>query len=765
VALKIGELVGFLRIDRSQWTRGIEFAKRQLASVGEHVAAIGRANGLILLAAQGAQAAAAIAPVSGALLAIPAAAAVAGMALATVKVATKGVGDAMSAMASGDAKQIKAALAGLTPEARAFVKAWAGLQQSFRPIQQAVQDAFFRDLHGDINQLARGALPGLRQGLLPTAGALNVLAREGIQAASTPMFSGLLAQVGRMTAASLDQFQGVASPLAGTINNAARAGLPLVLRLSELAGAALRAKLAFWGSEEGSGRMEAALDRGAATAGRLTSILGNVRSALAGAFGAAGVVASGRDLLGILDQLTARMATWVNSANGQTVLQDWFARMADLGSRVAEVLGEVVSVAMMVMGVMTSLPGPVQSTVTQFIAWSIVLGPIASRLVTLGTVLLTMVGHLGTATAAVRKWLFVNQIAGNQTRATWLMTKVSVVGSWLAMQAKALAAGARIAAVATANALRAAGVWVLAHTTMLASTAAAAVGVVAGWVLMGMQSLLQAARMAAAWVIAMGPVGWVIAAVIGLVALIVANWDTIWSATKRIWDWIWTKAIRPVIDLVVGYVNWWVGNILGAIGMLAELPGRIGRYWLGMYWAAFDHGMNLLNFARGIPGRLLDALGSLASLLVNAGKDVVRGLWDGIQSMAGWLADKVTGFVKSAIPGPIRSALNMHSPSRVAADLGRWVPAGLAQGMLGNTGVVVRAAQHLAGAALPGLPTWAGTSGAAARSSATDGRQLVRLLIDSRGADRLGRALLEWLQETVRVDYGGDSDAAFTGGR
>ena len=61
----------------------------------------------------------------------------------------------------------------------------------------------------------------------------------------------------------------------------------------------------------------------------------------------------------------------------------------------------------------------------------------------------------------------------------------------------------------------------------------AAGAMVARWVWMGAQSLLQAARMALAWVIAMGPVGWVIAAVVALAALIIANWDKIVAWTKQ----------------------------------------------------------------------------------------------------------------------------------------------------------------------------------------------------------------------------------------
>lgn len=91
------------------------------------------------------------------------------------------------------------------------------------------------------------------------------------------------------------------------------------------------------------------------------------------------------------------------------------------------------------------------------------------------------------------------------------------------------------------------------------------------------------------------------------------------------------------------------------------------------------------------------------SSLLNIGKDVVKGLWNGIQDMGGWLKDKIINFVKDKIPGPIRSALGIKSPSKVAAALGKQVPAGLAQGINKASGVVERAAANMANNALSGI--------------------------------------------------------------
>lgn len=89
--------------------------------------------------------------------------------------------------------------------------------------------------------------------------------------------------------------------------------------------------------------------------------------------------------------------------------------------------------------------------------------------------------------------------------------------------------------------------------------------------------------------------------------------------------------------------------------------------------------------------------------LIDIGKDVVRGLWQGIQEMGGWLKDKIIQFVKDKIPGPIRDALGISSPSKVAAALGKQVPAGLAQGINAASGLVERAATKMANSAIASM--------------------------------------------------------------
>lgn len=91
------------------------------------------------------------------------------------------------------------------------------------------------------------------------------------------------------------------------------------------------------------------------------------------------------------------------------------------------------------------------------------------------------------------------------------------------------------------------------------------------------------------------------------------------------------------------------------------------------------------------------------SSLTNIGKDLVKGLWHGIQDMGDWLLDKITGFVKDKIPGPIKKALGISSPSKVAASLGQEVPRGLAKGIADKSSVVSKAADAMANKAILGM--------------------------------------------------------------
>ena len=64
---------------------------------------------------------------------------------------------------------------------------------------------------------------------------------------------------------------------------------------------------------------------------------------------------------------------------------------------------------------------------------------------------------------------------------------------------------------------------------------------------------------------------------------------------------------------------------------------------------------------------------------MNAGANLLHGLWEGISSAASWLWDKVTGWASSLVDG-IKGFFGIHSPSTVFAEIGTNMGEGVGVG-------------------------------------------------------------------------------------
>lgn len=91
---------------------------------------------------------------------------------------------------------------------------------------------------------------------------------------------------------------------------------------------------------------------------------------------------------------------------------------------------------------------------------------------------------------------------------------------------------------------------------------------------------------------------------------------------------------------------------------------------------------NLPELLRGTLA-LVDAIISafLDSLpdIIEVGKNIVRGVWEGIKAMGAWLGEKVSSFFSGIVDG-VKGILGIHSPSRVFAGIGQNMALGLGQG-------------------------------------------------------------------------------------
>lgn len=161
----------------------------------------------------------------------------------------------------------------------------------------------------------------------------------------------------------------------------------------------------------------------------------------------------------------------------------------------------------------------------------------------------------------------------------------------------------------------------------------------ARWLWLGIQSLLHAAKVAAAWLIAMGPIALVIAAVVALVIVIVRNWKTIRRVIAAGWEWIRdrTAALWNGIVRVVRRVGAWIARVI--------------RGYIRLWTAPFRWLYNFLVGRSLIPDLMRSILGWFRRM-----GEWVRGVLDKLQAF--WR--RVWTSIKNFIVGPNGLLTRLH---------------------------------------------------------------------------------------------------------
>lgn len=175
------------------------------------------------------------------------------------------------------------------------------------------------------------------------------------------------------------------------------------------------------------------------------------------------------------------------------------------------------------------------------------------------------------------------------------------------------------------------------------------------------------------------------------------NWIT--TAWNTAYDWAVARGAE--------FISWALGlpgRIIDAISRFIQDARNWATQSFQALWdAAVQKAAEFINWARGLPDRIASQFSSLFNRMVSIGGDIVRGIWQGIQNLAGWLWNQVTGFV-GGIVSKVKSLLSIGSPSKVFADeVGRWIPAGIAQGISDNAHLVVNSIQDIFDNAVPNV--------------------------------------------------------------
>lgn len=269
--------------------------------------------------------------------------------------------------------------------------------------------------------------------------------------------------------------------------------------------------------------------------------------------------------------------------------------------------------------------------------------------------------------------------------------KTVLVPALIALGIHFLAVGVK----AVYSAMTSAAAWVKAsYQTVAASytSIAAQAKLVYAYLATKVASMQTGLAMAKAWVIGLGPIAWVVAAVVGLGVVIYKFGDDILAFFSWLWGGIKTAA-KAAWDLITFWITLPIRIIQAAWGVIS---GFFSGLWNGIksvasgVWNAIKFVITspieavkaAWNAIKGFFGGLWDGIKGVASGIWNGIKAVITspitavkaawgaikgffsGLWDGIKGAAssawGWIKDKVSG-AADAISGAAKTSFDAVS--------------------------------------------------------------------------------------------------------
>lgn len=170
------------------------------------------------------------------------------------------------------------------------------------------------------------------------------------------------------------------------------------------------------------------------------------------------------------------------------------------------------------------------------------------------------------------------------------------------------------------------------------------------------------------------------------------------------------QLIQAGIDLLVALIQALPEIITTIVAAIPEIIGSIVNALINSIPQIVQAGVTLLisliknlptiikEIVKAVPqilSGLVSAFGKGVSQLANVGANLVRGLWQGIQSLASWLWNKVSGWISSIWDG-ICDFFGIASPSKEMGWVGEMLVEGLAGAINSNGKDAVLAAEGMA---------------------------------------------------------------------
>lgn len=238
--------------------------------------------------------------------------------------------------------------------------------------------------------------------------------------------------------------------------------------------------------------------------------------------------------------------------------------------------------------------------------------------------------------------------------------------------------------------------------------------------------------------------------------------DGVKKAIQAVKDW-WNKTVQDVkdgVDKAVQAVKDWFSQTVEAIKTgVQEWVDEVKAGWdkiVADVKAGVDKAIEAV---KQLPQKVKQALSSWVNDMQKIGKDAVDGIAKGMQSAVSNLVGTATRIAAAAM-NAIKGALGIRSPSKVFADeVGAQIPAGIAEGIIRNAGVVTDAMRR---AGLTSAQLSVGASASAGAAFAGRGGQQVITLHVAPGGDQAVGVMIQRLAQQGKLKI---TSNAVVGGR
>lgn len=204
----------------------------------------------------------------------------------------------------------------------------------------------------------------------------------------------------------------------------------------------------------------------------------------------------------------------------------------------------------------------------------------------------------------------------------------------------------------------------------------------------------------------------------GIVAYFVETWQNIkqtaidsWESTKAAVAETWQNMKQGAIDLWNSvkqyFADLWQSTKENAINTWKSIKQGVADAWENTKDAVVNTAKNIVKGAaqawEDLKAGVSNAIDKVKETfdqirqidLLQIGKDIIDGLVKGIKGKIEDVKNAVKD-IAGSITGKIKDILNIHSPSRVMAELGMFTSQGLADGMLDGARYVDRASSQIA---------------------------------------------------------------------